>query len=562
MPTAPLDSSVRPFRWARALLKPSLVDLFFGVLMLAAFSRTKAWQSLLVDGDTGWHIRTGDYILETGRVPLQDLFSFSRTGQPWFAWEWLADVIVALLHRWRGLEAVAGFSACVLCLSAVFLMCWLLRRGVGLWIAVAVVLATVSESSMHSLARPHIFSLLFVTLALWVLDEDRRRTGPLIWMLVPLSALWANLHAGFVSWLAILGLLVALSGMARRWASLRRYGALFGLCSAATLLNPYGWGLHRHIIRYLGSSWILDHVQEFQSPRIRSESMMVFALLLLLGVSLASRSIARDQWFEGVLVLAWAFAALRSARHIPLYGIAAAPLIASECAAAWSRLAAGRPARSAIRVFWELSQDLGRSRRISLWTPALGALALLVTLPQARLTGFPASVFPVAAVAANLDRLQPGGAMPRILTSDRWAGYLIFRLHPRQRVFFDGRSDFYGPAIGADYQGLLSLAPVWRRTLDRYQFVVALLPLDWPVGDILEHDPGWRLVYRDSVSVLLVRYSPYDRPSPSVVCPPASSPAPSVAELVRGTGRPVAAKSSSPAPVARPHRKVDRPAEP
>jgi hypothetical protein len=251
MPQAVRHAPAHLFQACRILLKPTLVDLFFLILMLSAFGRPQSWQGLLADGDTGWHIRTGDYILETRRVPLEDLFSFSRAGQPWFAWEWLADVSFALLHRWHGLEAVAAFSACVLCLSAAFLLCWLLGRGVGLWIGVAVVLGTFSESSIHSLARPHIYSLLFVTLALWALDEDRRRSGPLLWALVPLSALWANLHAGFVSWLAILALLVGLSCLERNWAALRRYGVLAGLCSAATLLNPYGWHLHQHIVRYL-----------------------------------------------------------------------------------------------------------------------------------------------------------------------------------------------------------------------------------------------------------------------------------------------------------------------
>ncbi|HTS31094.1 MAG TPA: hypothetical protein VMH81_34720 [Bryobacteraceae bacterium] len=505
MPRTPANTTASLFGHRRILLKPSLVDLFFAALLLAAFSRPQSWQGLLADGDTGWHIRTGEYILQSGHVPRVDPFSFSRSGQPWFAWEWLADVCLAALHRWHGLAAVAAFSAVILCLSAVALLCWLLRRGVGLWIAVGVALATFSESSIHALARPHIFSLIFITIGLWLLDEDRSRAGPRLWLLVPVSALWANLHAGFAAWIAILGLLVAISALEGRWFCFRRYSLLAVLCAGATLLNPYGWRLHEHIVRYLGSSWILDHVQEFQSPRFRSENMVVFGVMLLAGVSLASRPFARKQWFEGTLVLVWAFAALRSARHIPIYGIAAAPLIASECAGWWSRLAATRHPGSAVRVFWTLSQDLGLSRHISLWAPVLGALAVLVALPQARIVDFPESSFPVRAVAANLDWLSPPGYMPRILTSDQWADYLIFRLYPHQRVFFDGRSDFYGPAIGEDYQTLMSLAPGWRRTLDRYQFDIALLPNDWPLGDILEHTPGWRLVYRDPAGGLLVR---------------------------------------------------------
>ena len=95
--------------------------------------------------------------------------------------------------------------------------------------------------------------------------------------------------------------------------------------------------------------------------------------------------------------------------------------------------------------------------------------------------------------------------MPRILTSDQWGDYLIFRLYPQQRVFFDGRSDFYGPAIGSDYRKLLSCESPWRELLGRYQFDLALLPHDWALSTALEREPGWRLVYRDPVAVLFAR---------------------------------------------------------
>lgn len=486
----------------KALLQPSLADVFFLVLLIVAFGRTGSLQALLSDGDTGWHIRTGQFILSSGTVPAHDLFSFSRAGQPWFAWEWGADVIFALLFRWHGLEAVAAFTAVILSLAALLLLCWLLRRGVGLWIALAVVLAVVSASSIHYLARPHVFSLLFLTTALWLLDEDRRRATRAVWLLVPLTALWANFHGGFVAWFAVLGILLATEALQHHGAAVRRYGALAGLCALSTLLNPYGWRLHEHILRYLTSSWILDNVQEFQSPRIRSESTLVFAALLLIGVALASRSLARRQWFEGCLVLVWGFAALRSARHIPLFAVVAAPVVATECALWWVRAAAQARTRSVRRVFWELGQDLGRSRRASLWMPALGALALAGIISGAPVTDFPKARFPVEAVARNLDRLT---RPVHVLTSDQWADYLIYRLYPRQRVFFDGRSDFYGPSVGADYQALLSATRRWRMVLDEYAFQVALVPADWPLNSLLANDPQWRDVYHDSVAHLFVR---------------------------------------------------------
>src|ERR1035441_1148251 len=116
------------------LLVPSVLDVFFLALLLAAFAHPQGLRALLSDGDTGWHIRTGELVLETGHAPVADPFSFSRPGQPWFAWEWLSDVVLAETWRWRGLAGVAALAGAVLALAATALLARMLRRGCGLWI--------------------------------------------------------------------------------------------------------------------------------------------------------------------------------------------------------------------------------------------------------------------------------------------------------------------------------------------------------------------------------------------------------------------------------------------
>jgi hypothetical protein len=388
--------------------------------------------------------------------------------------------------------AVAGIAGVVLCLAAAVLLAWLLRRGVGLWVGLGTTLAAASATTVHALARPHVFSILFYTAALWVLDEDRHRPGRRLWALAPLCVIWSNLHGGFV---ALPATLILCAAVDRSW----RYAGAAAACAAASLVNPYGWRLHAHIAEYLGSSWILEHVQEFQSPNIRSESMLVFAALLLGSAALA----LRGDRFEGALALAWGFAAMRSARHIPLFAVAAAPVLAGECARWWNLAVERSPKRSAGRVFWEMSQDLGRCRPATAWM-AVAALAA-VAAGRASAVEFPEARFPVRAVERNLDVLVPAASMPRVLTSDQWADYLIYRLYPRQRVYFDGRSDFYGPALLTEYRQLLGARKGWRETLGRRGFARALLPRDWPLSSMLDREPGWRRVYEDEQGALFVR---------------------------------------------------------
>ena len=482
---------------------PSLPDLFFAILLLVLFGQPFAWQALLGDGDTGWHIRTGEYVLEHGAVPVHDLYSFSRAGQTWYAWEWLSDVILAQIHRWWGLPGVAVWAALMVSLASTLLFAWLLRRGAGAGVALAATLAATSAASVHYLARPHLFSLVLWLIGLGLLDKDRHSRTPWLWILVPMTGVWVNLHGGFAAWLGVLFLLVGVSVAQRHRANSIRYSLLAGLSSLATLANPWGWQLHRHILEYLTSDWITLHVQEFQSPSIRSENMWIFALLLIAGVAAAARGWRSSYWFESSLVGVWGLASLRSARYVPLFAMVAAPVIANHAAVWWRNRAEMAGSRSGVRVLWEASQSLGAQYRFTWWLPVLGALAVAATLPSRALADFPGQFFPVEAVNRNIDLLTSPGQ--RLLTSDQWADYVIYRLHPRTRVFFDGRSDFYGSAVGDDYRTLLTATEESPAVLKRWGFTAALLPSDWPLRQILVRDSEWRVVYRDSHALLLVK---------------------------------------------------------
>src|SRR6202158_4662753 len=145
------------FRRAGALLVPSLSDCLFLALLVWVFALGSGWSSLLADGDTGWHIRTGEYILDTRSVPAHDLFSFSRPAAPWFAWEWLADVIFAAAYAHQGLKGVVLLSALLICSSVLILFRYMLWRGAGIAFAAVLSILVADASQSHYLARPHLF---------------------------------------------------------------------------------------------------------------------------------------------------------------------------------------------------------------------------------------------------------------------------------------------------------------------------------------------------------------------------------------------------------------------
>ena len=495
------------------LVVPSLSDCLFLAILLWGFAAVSGWSVLLADGDTGWHIRTGEYILSTHSVPTRDLFSFSKAGAPWFAWEWLSDVTFAGLHRFWGLKGVVVFTGLVLSLAATLLFRYAVWRGANVLAALVATLLATGASTMHYLARPHIFTMLALTVTLWMLERDRRGPSRAVWLLVPIMAVWTNLHGGFVAGVACLALVTVGAAFqallhpieARRFDEVSRYGLLTGACAVATLANPYGWRLHQHMASYLASSWIRDVVEEFQSPRFRSESMLQFEILLFGGVLLVPILFRRRQIGDLLTIVFWAHAALVSARHVPLYAIVAAPICAEEASRWWTAWSTGFSRRSITGTLRDCLDDFSvEPQRSSLWAPV--TLLILAMFPWTGPRDFPGNKFPVTAVARNAELIAPStGARPRILTSDQWGDYLIYHFYPAGRVFVDGRSDFYGPSVGHQYLDLLNGAPNWERTVDAAGFDLALLPIEWPLGQLLMRHPGWHVRYMDRQAILLER---------------------------------------------------------
>jgi hypothetical protein len=496
------------------VLSPSLSDCFFIALMVWLFVwGASGWIALLGDGDTGWHIRTGQYILEHRSVPTRDLFSFSRPGAPWFAWEWLTDAIYALCFQIGGLKAIVLLAGTTIALFATVVLRYTLWLGANALVAAVTTLLAVGASSMHFLARPHLFTLVLLPASLWLLQADRRRNTRWLWALVPVTALWTNLHGGFVIFLACLALLV-LAGLieaalgrrtgAGRWPPIRRYTTLLAGCSLASLANPYGIQLHRHIIEYLRADWIKNMVQEFQAPTFRSEGQLQFEALLLAGLIAIGFLLRRRLWAEALWVLFLAHSSLISVRHAPLYAIVAAPLIAWEISAWWRAGVAGMKKSSAARILYQLGADLTPGfRRTSVWPAVFILILAALDAPLKWPRDFPSEVFPTAMVHQHAGLIASG----RLLTPDQWGDYIIYSFYPRQKVYVDGRSDFYGEKLGQEYLHLMQGAYDWRTILDRNAFNVALLPVDWPLASMLKLDPAWQVVQDDGRVILFRRLS-------------------------------------------------------
>jgi hypothetical protein len=113
--------------------------LLFGLLAMTARNA--------VDPDLWWHLRTGQWIVETGHVPHSDPFSFTRAGRAWVAHEWLSEAVFYELWKHGGAAALIVFSAIVTTAGFMLLYLRCLLNGVKPhWAAAATVLGALAAA--------------------------------------------------------------------------------------------------------------------------------------------------------------------------------------------------------------------------------------------------------------------------------------------------------------------------------------------------------------------------------------------------------------------------------
>ena len=456
------------------------------------------------DLDLWWHLRGGEWIMQHHAIPHTDAFSSTEAGQPWAAYSWLFEIIVSLLFRHLGLPGILVYTAGMVLLITVAVHH--LLEAFSPRFAASAVLTFAACFSMAQLytPRPWLFSILLFTLELDLLLRARStgRWAPLLWLL-PLFALWANLHIQFVDGLLVL-VLAAMEAVAGlrwprlvtgrlplRWAA----GVLLG-CLLAVCVNPYGWHIYKVAYALAAEPAVMNMLAELEAMPFRAlPDYCVLALGLLAAAALARR--AQPPVFEAALLVFAAVVSFRSQRDMWVMAIVGAALIASSAALPGTPHAAESAA--------------ARSRRPQ---PLLAALAcaaavcfLLLAAHALRITkeGLAAGVaedLPVHAVQA----IQAHGYRGPLFNDYDWGGYLTWTL--RQPVVIDGRAALYGDKRLERSRATWNGAPDWRSDPDLAAAALVVGPLKAPLVQLLRMDGRYRVVYEDKLAAVFVRQAP------------------------------------------------------
>jgi len=529
----------------RAPLLGSLADVWVAAALVMTWVVFTAGS--VAPNDLWWHLRAGEWMLAHRTIPHVDLFSYTQAGAPWVYQAWLAEVILACVHRAGGVALLVAFGAALtlagygLALRAAKTRTGANRRAAALAMLLGMIVGTPAWQVRPQVLSVALFGALIAVLYAGPGAARRAGDAPLpraAWLLPVGFALWANLHGGFIFGLLALGIQVAaqiwqwLRGEAEGeeslpWAARLRAGATqvpraawtsprarwatfpwawvaVGLLSlAATLATPLGTGMVGYVLGFAQHPVTRNLNMEFAPLNARQGVGIAFLVHLGLLVSLWLWRGHRPSMRETLLLLAFGGLTMVAVRGVIWYGLATTPMLARAVAEV-PMFRREREQRGIVAINRALVGLLG--------------LAAIVTLPWLR--GYlphpaidPAHPYlgkdtPVAAVAA-LREMADGDEL-RPFHSEAYGSYLIYAA-PEIPVFVDTRIELYPPEQWDDYLAASSARYDWYERLHAYGVNLLLLDKERQ-PDLLEAaqvDGRWELVYEDEAAAMLaLRVSP------------------------------------------------------
>jgi hypothetical protein len=467
----------------KAYIDPDRLLPWLCLLFVVVGLASRAIRFPQADGDQLWQRWLGERILREHAIPrVLGSETFSAPGAPWTPHEWLFSVGFAFGadHGLPWLMPVVCALAAGVALAAIIVRSR--RRGVSPALSsVAVLLCGLAMIQSFG-ARAQVVGWAGIATVLWLLETE----GPWAWATVPVTLVWANLHASaFLAPAVALLFAVASALRDRRWSpDVTRFSMISAACAAMTLATPLGLALPRYAFGLITSP-IRQVISEWHATSTDSFSFALGALPLVLALAVFGvRASLRDR----LIVVAFTMLLFTAVRNVPVFALATAPIAAAAVSSKRNSALPRTPARTMVG-----------------WTTVTAVSFAVITVATRlwRAAPFAEQVLPLHSARVLLAEAR---TPPRVFCEDfAWCSIFLLERQPA-RFFMDGRCDPYPVDVWRKYLRVLNGNPGWAQVLDEYRVDAVLVRRESALDSLLaESSRTWSSIASDQLSRLYVR---------------------------------------------------------
>ena len=459
------------------------------------------------DPDFWWHLRVGRWIVDNGKLPSHDLFTYTVPDHVWTDHEYLTEVLMWLAYSGAGTVGLA-IAFGLITWVGFWLIYRQVRRQPFVIVGLGLALGALAGWPIWG-PRAQMITFALSCLELYWLQGYLSGRSRALNFFPLVMAVWANLHGGWVIGFAWLG--VALVSELVMWAWDRsnpahkahaRFLAIITLASVvAVLATPHGLSLYLYPFQTQGSVAQQKLIVEWFSPDFHQIYLKPFEAMIFIVV--AGFALRRPSLYQFLLLITGLGLALQSVRHIALFVAAVTPVMIATYSDYWKELAARRgwkfqlPARPLFAAVTAI---------VLVLISVVAVIKIDTDISPSVQAKLDASSYPIGAadwLAAHPD------VGTRTYNQYGWGGYLAYRFYPdpNRKVFIFGEAELMGDPLLNQYNDVQNLRPDWKAILDQYKVDYVIFNTGEALSNVLATQPEWKLVYQDKVATIFVRTS-------------------------------------------------------
>jgi hypothetical protein len=440
--------------------------------------------------DLGYHLRAGMWEWQHHHWLDHDIFTSTFRSSPWLNQNWLAQLTLYGVWSASGYAGLIALNALLFAggFGLLFAVCH--RRVHDVRLASLAVLVAVAPAILNTLIRPQAFSWFLLAVVVWLIDDAEAHPERCLW-LVPLTALWANLHGGFIVGLVFLTITAAVAVWHGRFAD--RGARLLVLATlgsyVAALANPWGWHVYPYVLNVGGNPIVRRFIDEWQPPVLTSWAGGLFFGSVF------------------VVVLALIFSSVRL-RTVDLIRLGAGALLGFMAIrnGLWWSMAAGPPLASLLaplRVKWQHARASDAPKPVHWIVVAVVVALVVLSSPWARsfsplIPTRERSLVSTSTPTAAAAYLRGHTLAGKMFNGQSFGSYFEWAI-PQHSTFIDSRIELFSTRLWKDYTALMTTKPGWQeimRQRDIGYVVLAREPQSY-LDIALRDSHEWTPVYSD-----------------------------------------------------------------
>lgn len=455
------------------------------------------------DNDLWARLIAGGYIVENLALSKHDFLSYTPTHL-WHDHEWGASVFFYLALKYFGTNGLILLGGFLSALTVFFCYKTVEIRSPKSTVAYNILYYAFMfwfvSRSLGAVVRCLIFTCLFFSIFLYILERYRHKGGKCLIWLPFLMILWCNIHGGCISALGLLGIYIIGEFLNKK--PIKPYILTFLGCFAAMFINPYGVDYVKFL--FFAAAMDREYISEWRSPFAASNlrNYMRYKLYLIF-----ISSVQIIYWIKNkinyekldktraLLILVMIYLSVSHLRHITFFILTAGTLMYDEFYSLFNWV---------ISVLKTKNEDFNNSIRL-FKEIFVYIFLILITLPPLLDKNKKIDITITAYPRFAVEFIKINQLKGNLFVNFDWGSYAAYKLYPYNLIVMDGRyEEVYDPELFMQLRNFHLLNGDWYKIIRDYKTDVMIIEKKYPVYKKILAHPDWVNVFDNNLSGVFV----------------------------------------------------------